>query len=92
MELYNGLLMVLDHFWDWVDDRRIVSRAVLAVTLWMSYRSFVWASAYATLAPGGAGTGDIALMLAAVLAPVATLQGYVFKAYLTDGTTRGANL
>ena len=54
--------------------------AVLAITLWMTWRSFLWATQYA-----GASTADgssVALVVAAVLAPISLLQGYVFKAYL----------
>jgi hypothetical protein len=54
--------------------------AVLGITLWMTRRSFLWATQYAAATTtDGAST---ALVIAAVLAPISLLQGYVFKAYL----------
>ena len=46
----------------------------------MTWRSFLWATQYAAATTAdGAST---ALVIAAVLAPISLLQGYVFKAYL----------
>lgn len=67
-------------FWDWIDSRAIVRRIVLFVTLWMTWRSFTWAAEYATVYQAGAGA-DMALLVGAVTAPIAALQGFVFKIY-----------
>lgn len=74
-------------FWDWVDNRSIISRIVLGVTVWMSWRAFLWASVFSDMVmhlPKGATGFDAATMIAAVTAPIAVLQGYVFKVY-ADG-------
>lgn len=55
--------------------------AVLGITLWMTWRSFLWATEYAG-AHAAADGASIALVIAAVLAPISVLQAYVFKAYL----------
>lgn len=69
-------------FWDWVDRRQMIRRSVLGITLWMTWSSFTWAAAFASTCtkPGL----EVAAILAAVLAPIATLQGFVFKVY-ADG-------
>ena len=66
-------------FWDWVDERHIIRRSVLGVTVWMSYISFTWAANFAdTTAKAGA---EVGLIIAAVTGPVAALQGFVLKVY-----------
>lgn len=55
--------------------------AVLGITLWMTWRSFLWATDFALLNAERDGA-TTALVIAAVLAPISVLQGYVFKAYL----------
>lgn len=54
---------------------------VLGITLWMTWRSFLWATQYASGLPPSEGA-NVALVVAAVLAPISVLQAYVFKAYL----------
>lgn len=69
----------LSKFWDFVDDRAIVRRIAFFVTLVMSWESFVWARDFATTT---AKTGaEVGLIIAAVTAPVAALQGFVLKVY-----------
>jgi len=73
---------------DWLDraaqvEHKLAIRrsVVLFVTLWMSYRAFDWAAAYAT----GLTTVDAgaALIIAAVTAPITYLQKVVFDAYIS---------
>lgn len=68
-----------ERFWDWVDSRAIVRRFVLGFTLYITWYSthaaFVFAS---TATYDGLGTAAI---IAAILAPVAALQGFAFSAY-----------
>lgn len=52
---------------------------VLGITLWMTWRSFLWAAEFATLSKfDGSGT---ALVIGAVLVPIAALQTFVFRIY-----------
>ena len=71
-------MSILKRFWHWVDERSVVRRAVLGITLWMTWRSFVWAATYAET---GTSDSDTALIIAAVLVPISTLQGAAFKHY-----------
>ncbi len=73
------LLSALTSFWDWVDDRAVVRRVVLFITVYMSYASFMWAARFAeTTDKTGA---EVGLIIAAVTGPVAALQGFVLKVY-----------
>jgi hypothetical protein len=73
-------------FWEWVDGRAVVRRIVLFVTLWLTWKSFAWASSFATTTVlGGA---DAGLVIAAVTGPVAALQAFTFKWY---GESRTSN-
>ncbi len=66
-------------FWDWIDSRAVVRRAVLSYTLWMTWYGvheavlFAYASKF-----DGVGTAAI---IAAILAPIAALQGFAFANY-----------
>lgn len=72
MKMIIGLL-------DFIDNRAVVRRIVLSITVWMTWRSFVWAAAFADHTTLG-GT-DAGLIIAAVTAPIAALQGFIFKIY-----------
>lgn len=75
----DTILDWVTRWWDFIDSRQIVRRLVLFLTLWMTWKSFEWAAAYAAITKmDGLGTGAV---IAAVTAPVAALQGYVFKIY-----------
>lgn len=70
---------MINRFWDWVDTRSVVRRIVLFVTLWMTWAAFVWAAGFAeTTDKSGV---EVGLIIAAVTAPIAALQGFVFKVY-----------
>lgn len=69
---------------EWEEKLAIRRSTVLFTTLWMTWRSFTWATAYVSsvnLADNNAALAA-ATMIAAVTAPIAALQGYVFKAYI----------
>lgn len=69
----------LKDFLDFIDNRSIVRRSILFVTLYMSWLSFEWAMIFATeTAKTGA---EVGLIIAAVTGPVAALQGFVLKVY-----------
>lgn len=69
----------MDKFWQWIDERSIIRRIVLFITLWMSWESFAWAADFAeSTAKSGL---EVPAIIAAVTAPIAALQGYVFKVY-----------
>jgi hypothetical protein len=72
-------MRVLTDFWDWVDERHIVRRTVLGVTVYMSYVSFTWAAAFAeSTTKAGA---EVGLIIGAVTGPVAALQAFILKVY-----------
>lgn len=65
----------------WADKRNFISvrSGVLYVTVWMTWLAFHWAAEFATTTDK---TGsDVALIIAAVTAPISVLQGFVFKVY-----------
>ena len=66
--------------WDWIDQRGIVRRIVLALALWMTWRVTTWSMAYAdTTDRDGM---QAAALLVAVQAPVTLFCSTVFKAYI----------
>lgn len=67
----------------WESKLALRRTAVLAITLWMTWRVTVWSFAFthSVLAAKGDMLGAAA-MLGAVTAPLAALQGYVFKVYV----------
>lgn len=69
------------NFIKWCDARNFVSvrSFVLYITVWMTWEAFNWAAVFATTtAKSGS---DVALIIAAVTAPISLLQGFVFKTY-----------
>lgn len=69
------------NFIKWCDTRNFVSvrSFVLYVTVWMTWEAFNWAAIFATTTTK---TGsDVAMIIAAVTAPISVLQGFVFKVY-----------
>jgi hypothetical protein len=69
----------ITEFWDFIDNRSMVRRSVLFVTVYMSWLSFQWAMVFATeTAKSGA---EVGLIIAAVTGPVAALQGFILKVY-----------
>lgn len=72
----------MNGFLAWADRRHFVSvRAItLAITLWMTWRAFIWAAAFSTVSTHD-GTGT-ALIIAAVTAPISALQAFIFKTYM----------
>lgn len=67
-------------FWDFVQDRYIIRRAFVAMTIYitvMSYRE-AWIVIEKSLTDNNI---NVAAMIAAVLAPLSTLQGFVLKWY-----------
>lgn len=76
-------LTMLCRFLAWADRRHFVSvRAfTLYITLWMTWRAFAWAGEYAFATTNTDGL-QIGAVIAAVTAPIATLQGFIFKFYM----------
>lgn len=73
---------LLTRWWEFVDSRGIVRRAVLAVSLWMLWDVSKWGMDYAdrALAMGKTDASLGAVMVAAG-GPATLLAGYVFKLY-----------
>lgn len=69
-------------------ERRLAIRrsTVLFMTLWMTWRAFEWAAAYATTTSLTSGL-EAAAIIAAVTAPITYLQTAVFKAYISAKET-----
>lgn len=63
-----------------IDEGNLQRKTMIWSTLGLTLYSFYWAKEYATASPR-ADTG-VAMIIAAVLASVSGLQGYVFNAYL----------
>lgn len=64
---------------DFLDNRAVIRRIVLFVTLWMTWRGFEWAGQFASTTPKSG--LEVAAIITAVTAPVAALQAAVFKVY-----------
>lgn len=72
----------MEKFLQWADRRNFVSvRALtLYITLWMTWKAFAWAAAFAhTTTMDGL---QAAAIIAAVTAPISALQGFIFKFYM----------
>ncbi len=79
----DGAFGTLTRLWDFIDNRGVIRRIVLAVAVWMTWRASLWAMAYAD---GSNESGaEIAMIVGAVTLPITTFCGYVFKAYLESG-------
>jgi hypothetical protein len=77
----------LEAFARWEDRLAIRRTAVLAASMWMTWKTTLFTYDFATLVL--AHKGDMvgaAAMAAAIGAPIATLTGYVFKAYIQGKT------
>lgn len=71
----------MSSFLAWCDTRNFISvrSGVLYVTVWMTWAAFQWAAVFATTTDKVG--SDVALIIAAVTAPISVLQGFVFKVY-----------
>lgn len=73
---------VISRFWDWVDSRTVVRRAVVAFTLYMTITETWHAWEFARISTfDGVGT---AAVIAAVLVPLGAVQAFAFHMY-TEG-------
>jgi hypothetical protein len=68
-------------FLNWAEQKNFASvrSFVLYVTVWMTWEAFNWAAVFATTTDKQG--ADVALIIAAVTAPISVLQGFVFKVY-----------
>lgn len=72
----------LTRFWDFLDRRGVIRRAVLGVSIWMLWVQAEWAHEYSLTALAlGKSDAGVAAILAALSAPATLLVGYVFKTY-----------
>lgn len=74
---------MLNRIVEWERKLGIRRTVVLMVTLWMTYRAFAWAAAYASVDHNGDALAAAA-MIAAVTAPITYLQKVVFEAYISS--------
>ena len=66
-------------FWDWVDNRVVVRRILTLGTFVMTVWAIQWAMVFAYHMPRSG--AEVAMIISAVMVPLATLQGYLFSAY-----------
>jgi hypothetical protein len=66
-------------FMDWLDNRMIIRRIVLFLTMYLVLDSYIWAKNYAWLSTRNG--SDIALVVVAVTAPVTLLLKFVLDNY-----------
>lgn len=81
---------IVDTFTAWEEKLAIRRSVVLFMTLWMTWRAFTWAAAYASQVSAAGGETSIvaaAAMIAAVTMPITYLQQAVFKAYIESKVT-----
>ncbi len=64
---------------DFIDERKVIRRAMVLIVLWQLVDAYLWAKAYA-LRQGMTGV-ELSAVIAAVLTPVTILQGFLFKLY-----------
>ena len=81
----NRILSWVSQWWDFIDNRGIVRRIVLGVAITQTWIVTTWAMTFAEAStrPGI----DVAAVIGAVSAPVATFGGFVFKSYLDSKPT-----
>lgn len=66
-------------FWDFLDARTVIRRAVLLWMIWMTTIAFFWTFEFATSSPRPG--VDVAAIIAAIWAPLIALQGAVIGLY-----------
>ena len=84
-------LSTLDEIVLWDEKLALRRSAVLAITIWITIKSFFWAAEFAYFVArntGGPLSNDAALaaggIILAVLGPISFLQKAVFDAYITS--------
>lgn len=83
----NTIEQWLCAFHDWIDNRSVVRRLVLFFTLYMTWYGTHMAWQFAKVSTfDGVGT---AAVIAAVLAPIAALQGFAFNTYASGRNSNG---
>jgi len=76
------MTFISKRFWDWVDSRYIVRRALLLATFLLCAHAYFWAIEFAIeTTKSGA---EVGLIIAAVTAPISLLMGQIAKLY-NDG-------
>lgn len=69
----------LSVFWDWVDNRRIFRRVLLATVVSWTYSVLVWSMHFAETSDR---TGaEVAMIIAAIVAPLSAVQAHALKLY-----------
>jgi hypothetical protein len=79
--------MLHDDILKFIDDAKTFRRFTLMITLWMTWKAFLWGTEFASTWPaleGKSGT-ELALVIAAVLAPISALQAAAFATYSKGG-------
>lgn len=77
--LDNGLTRL----WDFIDNRGVIRRTVLGVSLWMLWDVSKWGMAYADKAlEVGKTDASLGAVMVAAGGPATALAGYVFKLYI----------
>lgn len=69
-----------------IDDTRFFRRAGIVMGLWITCESIHWCYAYALKNTAPEQLVGVAAVIAAIMTPVATLQGALFKFYVGSST------
>ena len=69
----------MEKFWDWIDNRAIVHRLVLGITVYMTVHCYLWGIEFAK--NSNRSGADISLIIIAVSGPITALQGFAFTTY-----------
>ncbi len=75
-------------FFDFIDNRVVVRRAALGISVWLVWDGTRWAQKYAELHADKPGA-EIALTITAVTGLTTLLMGYLFKVYTEDRAGNG---
>lgn len=72
-------MKLVTEFWNWVDSRAVVRRVMTLGTFGMTIWVIQWSMVFAmTSTRSGA---DVAMIIAAIVVPLNTLQGFMFSSY-----------
>jgi len=64
---------------DFIDGRKVVRRSLVIINVWLLVDAYLWAKDFAET---GVHTGvELGLIIGAVLVPITSLQGFMYKTY-----------
>lgn len=80
-------MSVFDGFWSHLEKGKVVRRLTLFWMIWLTTETYLWTINYISSLGGLENvSASAALLIGAILGPVSTLQGFVFKFYVNSDT------